>query len=244
MKVVQIDNQNHQPTEESLNRIQLINKALSKNGYEIKDDITLAYERTFKKVLSFFLDQRHSKILYTLHNVYFSSFWEMYRIFQLGYVQKLQNIIGTFEKYGIVDELKPEHKDYNIIISFWRNEYPNTRQKTDPKLFIINNSFKPVINEFSPHIFKKYIWKSDYNKIVSRKERYEKLYEKESKKYKAQSKLEKNKMGNCNKCNEIIKNGSIRGKDYHDYNGRLICDYCDKNKVTNEEKIKWTLQSK
>lgn len=244
MEGVSIDNiENLTPKQEAFDRIQAINEALSKNGYEVKDDITLAYERTFQKVLSFFLDQRHSKILYTLRQIRFSSFWEMYTVFQLGYVQKLQHIIGILQKYGIVDELQEDHQDFKIILAFWRKEYPNTRSNSNPKLFMISDSFKAAIDKFSPHIFRKYIWKSDYKNIVRRKESFERFYKAEAPRYQAMAELEKTKIGNCYNCNKIIPKGSKRAKDYHKYPVGLVCTHCDKT-APKETRRKWIHLSK
>lgn len=220
--------------------ITLINQALKNKGYEEKGDLTFAYERSFQEILSFFIEPKHSKILYTLNLVHVSSAWELHNLFQLGYTQDIQRWIADFEKFSIVRQIQKKDADYQIIREFWEREYVNTPRTRPSKLYMVTEHYKPVIEIFSPIIFRKYIWKSEFVKISRRSESYEAFYQSACKNLGQKS---ANVLARCISCKSTILKTHKRSVDYHVFPQGHVCAQCW-NTSSKEQIRKWMQSNK
>ena len=219
-------------------RLSLLTEALRKCQTNYNNSAHLSPERNLHAVLKIFLDKSSPSVMYTLKEIIFSSQWELFNPKKIGLASKVEisRTLNNLEKYGIVSRLSKKSDDYKIIKVFWKKEHPTS--PIFPQMFVISEAFKPVVEAYSKHFRRTYMWKTTLSEIKKRKDRYEAFYKSEGEHIKLISEIERNKTGNCHQCGLIIKGEAKLGKDYHSFPIGLICHQC-KIRLWREKGTEW-----
>ncbi len=173
------------------------------------------------KLCDFLLDRYTSKILYTLNELEFASKQELHKKLNLNW-QWMEKNLDDMESCMIINELVGSVENKNILNEYWKIEFPNSHQKL-PVFFVVNEHFKPIVNQFSKHITTKYFKQSELRIIQRRKETYQRHKSIVINQFKRQSEPS---IGNCKICGSFIKESYKKGRHYHVFTGNMICDIC------------------
>lgn len=195
------------------------------------------------KYLSFFVQKYPAKILFTIFKAKFINIHFLRKYLNISNRSWIERFIYELEENSLITQISKNHEDYNIIMEFWRNEFPNTRKKRPTVLYTLTEAFKPAIDAFSGHIMSRYFSKKELSYLFKFDQNYQDYCKTVKARLQKVKDEEKNAIGRCYHCNKLIRKNSARGKDYHKFNIGLICNTC-KLQATKRKMLQWMHQNK
>ena len=155
---------------------------------------------------------------------------------RLDNIQYMWKTVSNLESAGIIEQIRAENEDYEIIKNFWREEHP-TSPKT-PKMFTLRKDFAEIIDAYKDAITKQFFSVHELSMIAARKRRWQDF----SSQVKKQKQFLVNRKavsaGSCFVCDKIIKKNDVLGMDYHSYAKGFVCRTCQA-KATKKQIRKW-----
>lgn len=198
----------------------------------------LFYEKRAIRIFQFFINKYHSKVMYSLNMLKFSSYWELSVKLNMN-MDMLRRSIADLENFNIVKELKEEDHKYRSITEYWHNRYPTSPKL--PTLFMLNPQYSKIVELYKHIIFKKYITVTEYNYLNHRNNDFKTYYEGLKNKINGLRTKEEEAIGKCKACGKLIIKKSVRGKDYYKFSIGLICNLC-KRSANKEVTQQWMSQ--
>ena len=212
----------------------LTDRCLSPEGTD------LFYEKRTIRILQFFTNKYHSKVMYCILLLNFSSYWELSINLNLN-MDMLRRSISDLEQCGIVVELRKDDHRYIPITKYWKSTYPTS--PNIPILFMLNPHYARIVEMYQEDICQRYITNKEYSYLRRRGNEYKRYYERLKKQLSFVRKKEDESIGRCRHCGKLIINTAIRGRDYHKFTIGLICNSC-RCSATKELMKKWMHKNK
>ena len=195
-------------------------------------------------LLQMMMQKYHSKILYTIYKVGFSSKHLARCTAKVSGGCWNERIFSDLESMSIIKRLESNDEDQDIIRTFWNNEFCNTHRKKAVKLYIITKDFMPVIEGFSNLIEKRFFSRPEISYLNKLRKSFESYAEGVRKNLKLSKAANAKKLGNCFECGRTIRKGDNKGDGgYHVFNTGLVCDKC-KRAASREVQGQWMRKNK
>ena len=195
-----------------------------------------SFEKRFIQILSYFTKKYPAKILYSLHEISFTSYWEISHLSHLDNLHWVWKTFANLEGVGMVEQVQKGHADYETIKHFWKGEHL-TSPKT-PALFSLKKEFNKIVEAYSDTLIRQFFSKAELGAILSRKKRWEQHHVAVKNQKQFFDRRKAMSIGDCMVCGKLIMKTDVRGKDYHKYRKGLVCRLCQ-SKADKKQLIKW-----
>lgn len=182
----------------------------------------------------------HSKILYALSILKFSSYWELSTILNLGDMRQVRRCIDSFIEDGTITIVKKHNEDYQIICTFWHKHYPTS--PCIPTLFAISEDWCEVAKGLTKNL--EHFYNIDeISKLHSRAKQYLDHHTIVKNQIKLRKKRIKGALGVCQVpgCGRLIPKDARQGYEYQIYGEMMVCNNC-RSKATLDQIRKWRIQ--
>jgi len=192
-------------------------------------------------LLNMFSEKYPLKILYTLYSIKFSSVNELSSKTHLRNKSWIKDFLFRLEELSLVHKLSTDTHDYEIIKSFWRDEYKYSPRL--PVMFCLSPTIFPVIKLLSDKIISKYFTKQEINSIFIRQRNYSIYKAKIENQLKHMDINYGEKIGECIKCGVPIRMKPDDDSHFMKAGEIYACKTCWRNASKTEQK-KWLMQTK
>ncbi len=187
--------------------------------------------------LTYLTKKYPSKMIFGIYFMEFAGLHELKNIFCLYNSGWLDSSAAILERDSIIRRVTKKSKNHDLILRFWKHEYPNSRISAPPKIYELFPDIKDSIVYFAENYCKKFIVKQELSKIYQRKTRWENFKKIVIQQERAFGEHTES-LASCVKCEKEIYEAMKRGSDYHIFEAGYFCDKCVKS-ATNKELVKW-----
>jgi len=202
-------------------RILLLAQTIEKHESLYLTGTALTFEKQFSQILNLLILKYPSKIIYSISELGFTSYYELMTKINLGNGTKVRKFIFDLEELGIIKEVGKDSENYKVICNFWMREHPTCCKI--PILFCLSNSFAPLISEFNPFISKKYFSKRELGFIHSKRKRFEQFLARIKNQEGALNIRDSDVAGKCVLCGSIAR----KSRGFKEYPIGIVCLKCD-----------------
>jgi len=151
------------------------------------------------------MDKKYSsRILYGLHKLEFSGYWEILKLTNINDNRCIQQSVSILAREGIVMPITKDSAKYDFILKFWKETYRHSSRP--PAFYRLHPNWTKLIQLLEPVFLKKFKGGNsiDMQAIEYRIELYDSYCAKSQAEVKALKDVKKNSIGQGKECENYI----------------------------------------